>query len=336
MKILAIETSCDETSAAVIGDKGAVLSNIVSSQIDLHSKYGGVVPEVACRKHLEVLNPVIAEALDKAGCSFKDLSAVACANRPGLIGAVLMGVGAAKAVSAACGIPLIAVDHLESHIYANFIEHKDIKFPLLSLIVSGGHTSLIYMKDHLKYEILGKTRDDAAGEAFDKVGKALGLGYPGGPKVDKLAKHGDENAIAFPKAKLESPYEFSFSGLKTAVINFLHRRGKACLAPTKKHPLEDVCASFQKAVVEVLVENTFKAAFGKKVKQVLLSGGVVANSSLREKMKAKAGEYGFKLNFPSIAYCTDNAAMTGACAYYKYKKKIFDKLDLDAYSVSGL
>lgn len=343
MHILAIETSCDETSVAIINGR-SLISNIVSSQIDLHSKYGGVVPEVACRKHLELLNPVIQEALDKAKCSFKDLNAVACANRPGLIGAVLIGVAAAKTISAVCNIPLIAVDHLESHIYANFIEHENIKFPLVALIVSGGHTNLIYMKDHLKYEILGKTRDDAAGEAFDKVAKALNLGYPGGPKIDKLAKEGNDNVIKFPKAKLESPYEFSFSGLKTAVINFLHRTGtKSCVstgtkscAPTKKYPIEDICASFQKAVVDVLIENTFRAAQDKKVRQILLSGGVVANSSLRDKMKRRATELGFKLNFPSVEYCTDNAAMTAICGYYKYKKKIFAKLNLDAYSVSGL
>jgi len=328
--ILAIETSCDETSAAVIGGKGELLSNIVSSQIDLHSKYGGVVPEVACRKHLEVLNPVIQEALDAASCAYEDITAVACANRPGLIGAVLMGVGAAKTIAAVLGVPLISVDHLESHIYANFIEHKDIKFPAVVLIVSGGHTHLIYMKDHLKYEVLGKTRDDAAGEAFDKVGKVLDLGYPGGPKIDKLAKEGNDAAIRFPKAKLASPYEFSFSGLKTSVVNFLHKGG------LKDHPIEDICASFQRAVVDVLVENTFKAAEDKKVKQILLSGGVVANSSLREKMSKRAEELGFKINFPSIKYCTDNAAMTGVCGYYKYKKKIFAKLDLDAYSTTGL
>ncbi|MFH1454532.1 MAG: tRNA (adenosine(37)-N6)-threonylcarbamoyltransferase complex transferase subunit TsaD [Armatimonadota bacterium] len=330
MYILAIETSCDETGAAVINNNCEILSNIVSSQIDLHSKYGGVVPEVACRKHLEVLNPVIQEALDKAGICFKDLKAVACANRPGLIGAVLMGVGAAKAISAVCGIPLIAVDHLESHIYANFIEHKDIEFPLVALIVSGGHTSLIYIEDHLKYEILGRTRDDAAGEAFDKVAKALNLGYPGGPKIDELAKKGNEKAISFPKAKLPSPYEFSFSGLKTAVMNFLHKDG------LEKHSLPDICASFQKAVVEVLIDNTFKAADDKGVKQILLSGGVVANSSLRKKMEEKAKELNFKLNFPPIKYCTDNAAMTAACAYYKYNKGIFADLSLDAYSTTGM
>ena len=329
--ILAIETSCDETSAAVVRDGVDILSNIISSQIDVHKKFGGVVPEVASRKHLELINGVIREALDGAGADFGSLDAVAVTSGPGLVGALLVGVSAAKAISYARDIPLIAVNHLEGHIYANFLAHPGLEFPLICLVVSGGHTDLVIMKGHGNYSVVGRTRDDAAGEAFDKVARTLGLGYPGGPLVDRLAAGGDPVAIHFPRAYLEEgSLDFSFSGLKSAVINYLHRarqRGEEVNAA-------DLAAGFQQAVVDVLVDKTFEAAEKYRARTVLLAGGVAANRLLRESMAEAAARRDLKMVYPPGVLCTDNAAMIACAAYYRYLRGDFSDLTLNA--VPGL
>ncbi len=327
IKILAIESSCDETAAAVIENGRKVLSNVIYSQIDLHTLYGGVVPEIASRKHIEKINPVIEQALKDAGLGLKDVDAVAVTYGPGLVGPLLVGVSAAKAVAYAAGLPLIGVHHIEGHVSANFLEHPDLEPPFLCLIVSGGHTHLVIMKDYGEYEILGRTHDDAAGEAYDKVARAIGLGYPGGPKIDKVAKEGDPKAIAFPRAKVDDcPYDFSFSGLKSAVLNYLNQ------AEMKGEEINrnDVAASFQAAVVDVLVEKTMHAAKEYGFKKVALAGGVASNSALRAGMKAACEKRGLEMIYPSPIYCTDNAAMIGAAAYYEYIKGNFSGLDLNA------
>lgn len=323
---LAIESSCDETSVSVLKNGRTVLSNIVASQIQQHKKFGGVVPEVASRKHIENINEVIKEALEEADITFDDITHVAATYGPGLVGALLVGLSAAKAIAFAREIPFNGVNHIEGHIYANFIEHRELEPPFISLIVSGGHTHLVYMKDYGNYEVLGKTRDDAAGEAFDKVARALGLGYPGGPEIDKLAKLGNKDAINFPKAYLEEgSYDFSFSGLKSSVLNYLNSQ------KMKNNPIEveDVAASFQQAVVEVLVEKTIACALEKNVKQITLAGGVAANSGLRELLKKKAEENGLNLKYPSLLLCTDNAAMIGCVGYYDYIRGYRSSLDLN-------
>lgn len=329
--ILAIETSCDETSAAVVRDGVEILSNIISSQIEVHKKFGGVVPEVASRKHLELINGVIREALDGAGADFSSLDAVAVTSGPGLVGALLVGVSAAKAISYARDIPLIAVNHLEGHIYANFLADPGLEFPLICLVVSGGHTDLVIMKGHGNYSVVGRTRDDAAGEAFDKVARTLGLGYPGGPLVDRLAAGGDAFAIHFPRAYLEEgSFDFSFSGLKSAVINYLHRarqRGEEVNAA-------DIAASFQQAVVDVLVDKTFEAAEKYRARTVILAGGVAANRLLRESMAESANKRDLKMLYPPGVLCTDNAAMIACAAYYRYLRGDFSDLTLNA--VPGL
>lgn len=327
IKILAIESSCDETAAAVIENGRKVLSNVIYSQIDLHTLYGGVVPEIASRKHIEKVNPVIEQALSEAGLGLKDCDAVAVTYGPGLVGPLLVGVSAAKAVAYASGLPLIGVHHIEGHVSANFLEHPDLEPPFLCLIVSGGHTHLVIMKDYGEYEILGRTHDDAAGEAYDKVARAIGLGYPGGPKIDKVAKEGDPKAIAFPRAKVDDcPYDFSFSGLKSAVLNYLNQ------AEMKGEEINraNVAASFQAAVVDVLVEKTMHAAKEYGFKKVALAGGVASNSALRAGMKAACEKRGLEMIYPSPVYCTDNAAMIGAAAYYEYIKGNFSGLDLNA------
>lgn len=323
--ILGIETSCDETSAAVVRDGTEILSNVISSQVDIHQRFGGVVPEVASRKHVESVTYIIREALEKAKIALDDVSAIAVTQGPGLVGALLVGVSAAKALAFAKGVPLIGVHHIAGHIYANRLV-KEMEFPLLALVVSGGHTELIYMKEHGSFEVLGQTRDDAAGEAYDKVARALNLPYPGGPRIDRLAKEGEAN-IPFPRAWLEpDSYDFSFSGLKSAVLNALHnasQRGEE-LAP------EDVAASFQAAVVEVLTEKTFRAVKQYEPKQLLLGGGVAANSALRQSLIERSAREGIDLVIPPLELCADNAAMIAAAAYIQYEKADFSDLDLNA------
>lgn len=325
--ILAIETSCDETAAAVIKNGREVMSNIISSQIELHKLYGGVVPEIASRKHIEKINQVIDEALSEAGATLEDMDAIGVTYGPGLVGALLVGVAEAKAISFATGKPLIGVHHIEGHISANYIENEALKPPFLCLVVSGGHTHLVLVKEYGEYEIIGKTRDDAAGEAFDKVARAIGLGYPGGPKIDKLAKEGNREAITFPKAQIEgSPYDFSFSGLKSAVLNYINSM------EMKKEEINraDVAASFQHAVVDVLVTKTIAAAKAYGMKQVAIAGGVAANSALRMAMAEACKENSLDFCHPAFIYCTDNAAMIGTAAYYEYIKGVRSGLDLNA------
>lgn len=329
IKILAIETSCDETSAAVVEDGIKVLSNVVSSQVDVHRKFGGVVPEIASRKHLELINPVIREALEQAGVGFGDLHAVAVTQGPGLVGALLVGLAAAKALAFALDIPLLAVNHLEGHIYANFLAHRSLTFPLVCLVVSGGHTDLVLVRRHGDYQLLGRTRDDAAGEAFDKVARVLGLSYPGGPAIERLAREGNEEAIAFPRASVEG-LDFSFSGLKTAVIQYLYR----CQKLGEEIKKADVAASFQKTVVDVLVEKTLEAARRTGCRDIILAGGVAANERLRAAMQEGARREGRNVFYPPLALCTDNAAMIACAAYYKYLRG--EKAPLNLNAVPGL
>lgn len=325
--ILAVETSCDETAAAVVENGREVLSNVISSQIALHTLYGGVVPEIASRKHIEKINQVMAEALTQAGKNLSDMDAIAVTYGPGLVGALLVGVSAAKAVSFASGIPLIGVHHIEGHISANYIENKDLEPPFVCLVVSGGHSHLVVVKDYGEYEILGRTRDDAAGEAFDKVARAIGLGYPGGPKIDKVSKEGNPDAIAFPRAKVgDSDYDFSFSGLKSAVLNYLN----SCEMKGEPFSQADVAASFQKAVVDVLTEHSMHAVEFCGMKKFAIAGGVASNSALREALTKACGEHGVALYHPSPLLCTDNAAMIGAAGYYEYVKGVRHGYDLNA------
>lgn len=325
--ILAIESSCDETAAAVVKNGREVLSNVISSQIELHKLYGGVVPEIASRKHIEKINQVIEEALVTAKVSLNDLDAVAVTYGPGLVGALLVGVAEAKAISFAKNLPLVGVHHIEGHISANYIENKDLTPPFICLVVSGGHTHLVRVKDYGEYEILGRTRDDAAGEAFDKVARAIGLGYPGGPKIDRLAKEGDPDAIAFPRGKIEgSPYDFSFSGLKSAVLNYLN----GCQMKGETVVRADVAASFQKSVTDVLVEHAMTAVRESGLDKLAIAGGVASNQALRAAMEQACAENGVRFYRPSPILCTDNAAMIGAAAYYEYIKGVRHGLDLNA------
>lgn len=329
--VLAIESSCDETAAAVVVNGREVLSNVISSQIDIHKLYGGVVPEIASRKHIEKINQVIQEALEESDKTMEDIDAVCVTYGPGLVGALLVGVGAAKALAYATHKPLVGVHHIEGHISANFIENKDLEPPFLCLVASGGHSHLVIVKEYGEYEILGRTRDDAAGEAFDKVARAIGLGYPGGPKIDKLAKEGDPDAIEFPKASIDgAPYDFSFSGVKSAVLNYIN----GCKMKQVPYNEADIAASFQKAVVGVLVDHTMKAAKDYGIKKVAIAGGVACNSALRQAMEDACQKRGYKFYRPSPILCTDNAAMIGAAGYYEYKKGVHHGWDLNA--VPGL
>lgn len=315
INILAIESSCDETAAAVIRNGREVRSNIISSQIDLHKLYGGVVPEIASRKHIEKINQVVEEALREADTNLDEIDAIGVTYGPGLVGALLVGVAEAKAIAYAKKLPLVGVHHIEGHISANYIEHPDLEPPFLCLVVSGGHTHLVCVKDYGKYEILGRTRDDAAGEAYDKVARAIGLGYPGGPKIDRIAKEGNPDAIKFPKAHMgDNPYDFSFSGLKSAVLNYIN----GCQMKGISFNPADVAASFQKAVVDVLVENSMQAIEEYGLYKFAIAGGVASNSALREAMKKACDERNIPFYYPSPIYCTDNAAMIGAAAYYEY------------------
>jgi len=325
--VLGIETSCDETAAAVVMNGREVLSNVISSQIELHKLYGGVVPEIASRKHIEKINQVIEEALESAGVTLQDIDVIGVTYGPGLVGALLVGVAEAKAISFATGKPLVGVHHIEGHVSANYIEHKDLEPPFLCLIVSGGHTHIVLVKEYGVYEIVGYTHDDAAGEAFDKVARAIGLGYPGGPKIDRLAKEGRKDAIPFPRAHIEgAPYDFSFSGLKSAVLNYIN----TCEMKNEEVNRADVAASFQEAVIDVLVSRTVTAAKDFGMKKVAIAGGVAANSSLREAMDKACRENGISFYHPSPIYCTDNAVMIASAAYYEYIKGTRSGLDLNA------
>lgn len=313
--ILAIETSCDETAAAIISDGRDLLANVVASQIDIHKEYGGVVPEIASRHHLEQVNSVIDIALKKAQITLNELDAIAVTYGPGLVGALLVGVSTAKALSYSLDIPLIGVNHIEGHIYANWLVHDNIQFPLICLVVSGGHTALIEVKNHGEYELLGQTQDDAVGEAYDKIARAMGLGYPGGPIVDSLAQKGNNQAVVLPRAWLaKDSYDFSFSGLKTAVLNYLNRAS----LKGEKIVIEDLAASFQASVVEVLVEKTMKAAKKSNIKTVMMAGGVAANSLLRQSLSERCEEENIMLYYPPLEFCTDNAAMIASAGYYRY------------------
>jgi N6-L-threonylcarbamoyladenine synthase len=333
MNILGIDTSCDETAAAVVADGRKILSNIISSQVDLHQQYGGIVPELASRKHIESINYIIDQALSDAGVSFEDLGAIAVTNRPGLIGALLVGVAAAKSLAYCYNLPLLGLNHIEGHIYANFIAHDDLPFPHVCLTVAGGHTLLVKVRQEWKYEILGSTLDDAAGEAYDKVAQYLGLGFPGGQIIDQLATKGDSTAIDFPRPMLNSgDYQFSFSGLKTAVRYFADK----AKAEGRLPPIEDIAASFQAAVVEVLVRKAIQAAREKDAKAITLSGGVAANSQLRQSMGEAGEEIGIKVYYPPIQLCTDNAAMIAGMAYHKYQEGLRDGLDLNAFATGSI
>ncbi len=329
--MFAIESSCDETAAAVVVDGRRVLSNVIASQIDIHKLYGGVVPEIASRKHIEKINPVIEEALLQSNKTWEDIDAICVTCGPGLVGALLVGVGVAKALSYALSKPLVGVHHIEGHISANYISNPDLEPPFLCLVASGGHSHLVIVKDYGEYEILGRTHDDAAGEAFDKVARAIGLGYPGGPKIDALAKEGDPDAIFFPRASIsDSPYDFSFSGVKSAVLNYIN----SCQMKGISYKKEDIAASFQKAVVDVLVDHTMLAAKDHGIDRVAIAGGVACNTSLRAAMKQACGERGYSFYLPSPILCTDNAAMIGAAGYYDYINGVRHGADLNA--VPGL
>ncbi len=327
IKILGIETSCDETAASIVQDGKEILANIINSQIPIHQQFGGVVPEVASRKHIESIAFVVAEAFKEANLEYADIDAVAVTNRPGLIGALLVGLSFAKAFAYALDKPLIAVNHLYGHIYANFLEYEDIKFPAVCLVVSGGHTSLLLMEDATSYEVIGATLDDAAGEAFDKVARFMGLGYPGGPLVQKAAETGQAGLVTLPRVYLDrDDFNFSFSGLKTATMNLwkkLERQGS--------QNVNDMAAEFQTALVEVLVAKTIKAANKYQVDNILLAGGVAANSKLRDLMAEEARANKLKLYYPSLKLCTDNAAMIAGVAYHDFVNGRFAPLNLNAY-----
>lgn len=325
--ILAIESSCDETAASVVKNGRCVLSNIISSQIAIHTLYGGVVPEIASRKHIEKINQVVEAALKEADVTLDDIDAIGVTYGPGLVGALLVGVAGAKAIAYAKKKPLVGVHHIEGHVSANYIEHPDLEPPFLCEIISGGHTHLVIVKDYGSFEILGRTRDDAAGEAFDKVARAIGLGYPGGPKIDKLAKEGNPHAIDFPRAHMEdAPYDFSFSGVKSAVLNHLNK----CRMTGEPIVEADIAASFQQAVVDVLVDNAIRAAKDYHMDRLAIAGGVASNGALRAAMEAACEKEGIRFYRPSPIFCTDNAAMIGVAAYYEYQKGTRHGWDLNA------
>ena len=325
--ILAIESSCDETAASVVKNGRCVLSNIISSQIAIHTLYGGVVPEIASRKHIEKINQVVEAALKEADVTLDDINAIGVTYGPGLVGALLVGVAEAKAIAYAKKKPLVGVHHIEGHVSANYIEHPDLEPPFLCEIISGGHTHLVIVKDYGSFEILGRTRDDAAGEAFDKVARAIGLGYPGGPKIDKLAKEGNPHAIDFPRAHMEdAPYDFSFSGVKSAVLNHLNK----CRMTGEPIVEADIAASFQQAVVDVLVDNAIRAAKDYHMDRLAIAGGVASNGALRAAMEAACEKESIRFYRPSPIFCTDNAAMIGAAGYYEYINGVRAGWDLNA------
>jgi N6-L-threonylcarbamoyladenine synthase len=324
---LGIESSCDETSAAVLLNGREILSNIIFSQIDIHKKFGGVVPEVASRKHVEVISSVIKEAVDKAGIKYSDVNVIASTYGPGLVGALLVGLSAAKGLAMSLNKPFVGVNHIEGHICANYIAHKDLEPPFTCLVVSGGHTHLILVKGYGEYEILGRTRDDAAGEAYDKIARSIGLGYPGGPKIDNLAKEGNKNAINFPRAYLEEgTFDFSFSGLKSSVLNYLNKMKMQGVEINRA----DVAASFQQSVVEVLSNKAVKAAKHNKTNTLCLAGGVAANSALRAELEILCSREGINFLYPPTVLCTDNGAMIACAGYYEYINGRVSKLSLNA------
>ncbi len=329
--ILGIESSCDETSASVVKNGREVLSNVISSQVDLHKKYGGVVPEIASRKHVELIMPVINQALEEAGVTMEQIDAIGVTYGPGLVGALLVGLTAAKSIAFALNKPLIGVHHIQGHIAANYIQYKELEPPFICLVASGGHSHIVLVESYHSFKILGQTRDDAAGEAFDKISRAIGLGYPGGPLIDKNAQQGNSHSIQFPRVYFDNGcLDFSFSGLKTAVLNYLNRAeqtGEAISIP-------DVAASFQQAVVDVLVKNTITAAKQYKVNKIAIAGGVAANSQLRRDMKAAGEKNSIDVMYPPMVLCTDNAAMIACAAYYSFINGNRDGLDLNA--VPGL
>ncbi len=329
--ILGIESSCDETAAAVIKNGRYIMSNVISSQIDLHKKYGGVVPEIASRKHVELIMPVVHQALEEAGVSLKEIDAVGVTYGPGLVGALLVGLTAAKAIAFAANKPLVGVHHIEGHIAANYLQEPELEPPFICLVASGGHSHIVHVKSYSEFEILGQTRDDAAGEAFDKISRAIGLGYPGGPLIDKNALTGNSKAIQFPRVTFDDgSLDFSFSGLKTAVLNYLNRMEQT----GEQINIPDVAASFQQAVVDVLVRNTIAAAKMKNIDKIALAGGVAANTQLRNDMKLTAEKQGIKVMYPGLILCTDNAAMIGCAAYYEFINGKRAGMDLNA--VPGL
>lgn len=325
--ILAIESSCDETAAAVVKNGREVLSNVINTQIAIHTEYGGVVPEIASRKHIENINPVIRKALEDAGVTLDDIDAIGVTYGPGLVGALLVGVAEAKAIAFAKNKPLVGVHHIEGHISANYVENKELEPPFVALVVSGGHTHLVKVNDYGEYEIVGRTRDDAAGEAFDKVARAIGLGYPGGPKIDKLAKEGNPDAIEFPRAHVDdAPYDFSFSGIKSAVLNYINSANMQ----GKEINHADVAASFQKAVVDALVSRAVRLAKECGMDKLAIAGGVASNSALRAAIQEACAKNNIGFYSPSPILCTDNAAMIGAAAYYEYIKGVHHGYDLNA------
>ncbi|NMF07708.1 tRNA (adenosine(37)-N6)-threonylcarbamoyltransferase complex transferase subunit TsaD [Clostridium beijerinckii] len=325
--ILAIESSCDETAAAVVVNGREVLSNIIASQIDTHKKFGGVVPEVASRMHIEAVDSVVKAALLEAGISIDDVDAIGVTYGPGLVGALLVGLQYAKGLALGSKKPLIGVNHIQGHISANFIEHKDLKPPFVSLVVSGGHTFIVHVKGYRDFKVIGQTRDDAAGEAYDKVARALELGYPGGPKIDKLAKQGNKDAIEFPRAKFQDDtLDFSFSGVKSAVLNYLNK------AKMKEEEINkaDIAASFQNAIIDVLKTNLFLTCERKGIKKIAVAGGVASNSCLRETLLEEGRKKGIEILFPSPILCTDNAAMIGSAAYFNYQEGAVSDLNINA------
>ncbi len=325
--ILGIESSCDETAASVVKNGREILSSVINTQIDFHKKYGGVVPEIASRKHIENIDYVIDEALSEANVTFSDVDAIVVTYGPGLVGALLVGVSSAKALAFALNKPLVAVNHIRGHICANFVAHKDLQPPFVCLVASGGHSHIVNVKGYTEFEILGRTRDDAAGEAFDKTARVLGLGYPGGPLVDELAKRGNSEAISFPRVKMEdNSLDFSFSGVKTAVINYIHKAEQSGETINKA----DVAASFQAAVTDVLCEHTIEGALSVGAKTVALAGGVAANTALRAKMTEMCGKHGISVIYPPPVLCTDNAAMIASCGYFEFEKGNFADLSLNA------
>ena len=325
--ILAIESSCDETAAAVVKNGREVLSNVINTQIAIHTEYGGVVPEIASRKHIENINPVIRKALEDAGVTLDDIDAIGVTYGPGLVGALLVGVAEAKAIAFAKNKPLVGVHHIEGHISANYVENKELEPPFVALVVSGGHTHLVKVNDYGEYEIVGRTRDDAAGEAFDKVARAIGLGYPGGPKIDKLAKEGNPDAIEFPRAHVDdAPYDFSFSGIKSAVLNYINSANMQ----GKQINRADVAASFQKAVVDALVSRAVRLTKECGMDKLAIAGGVASNSALRAAVQEECTKNNIRFYSPSPILCTDNAAMIGAAAYYEYIKGVCHGYDLNA------